>query len=99
MCRLGMSGNVAVAYTFDGLFFWVQLFHFLSLVVLFLLPVAALGPFLSLVVEFWSLAPLSGGLNLGVSQMWKVRPSRSSCPWQGWSTAQISQQLVQSFVR
>lgn len=43
---------MSVAFRFDGLYFWVQIFHFLSLIVLFLLAVATFEPFLSLVVEF-----------------------------------------------
>lgn len=35
----------------------VQVFHFLCLLVLFLLPVATFGPRLSLVVEVWFLLP------------------------------------------
>lgn len=35
----------------------IRFFHFLPLVMLFLLSIATLGPFLSLVVKFWSLSP------------------------------------------
>lgn len=48
---------MALAYGINGLSFWVHVFNFLSVVVLFILLVATFGPLLSLVAEFWSLAP------------------------------------------
>lgn len=63
-CGLTRNGwYCGLPCSFDGLFFWAQGFHFLSFLVLFLLPVATFGPFLSLVVEFWFLLLLES-LNL-----------------------------------
>lgn len=85
---------MAVAYGFDGLSFWVQVLSFLSSVVSFLLPVATFGPLLSLVAEFWSLAPSESQ-----TQIQKVRPAGVATFSRAGSVAQISPKLIWSFVR